>query len=168
MPTSLTGWCLHCRGRIAVPAGLREVTVECPHCGREVDGAAAVEFRQRFHRNRRRIWLGIGLVLVMAAGVSGYIYRSRLRVGFDFLVDETGGNTAAVLSLMIALLALVWVALWFLFPILMYIGLKDLRRRASELEETTKLCARHLARLSGDRQSPPQSKGVKVRLPPGS
>ena len=42
---------------------------------------------------------------------------------------------------------------WMLFPIFVYVGLKDLRRRTAELDRTTKLCAHHLARAAADRDA---------------
>jgi hypothetical protein len=148
MPALLKGWCVHCRGRIHTTADRRDDVVECPHCGREMAASAAVEYRQSYHRIRRWIWLAVAAGAGLSMGVAGYLYRSTLLAGFDRLVDEAGSRPVAVACLAAALVVLVWVALWMALPILVYIGLKDLRRRAAELNETTKLCARHLARLT--------------------
>jgi hypothetical protein len=98
--------------------------------------------------------MAVTLLAIIALGALGYVFRPELSSGFDLLTEEAGSTTAAVVCLAVALLVLLWVALWLLLPIVVYIGLKDLRRRASELDETTKLCARHLARLTAGQDQP--------------
>ena len=153
MSTLLTAWCVHCRGAFDIPNERRTAVVRCPHCGREMDARSGVEYRQRFHQTRRRIWLSIMTLAILAAGGVGYWYRLRFLSGFDLLVEITGSSTVAALSLAGGLLVLLWMVVWLAFPIMMYVALKDLRGRTAELEETSRLCARHLARLSGNRDA---------------
>jgi hypothetical protein len=109
---------------------------------------------QLSHRIKRALWITLPFLAILALGALGYAYRIRLKVGLDFLVEETGSRTMAALCLILALFTLVCLLLWMLFPLLVYLGLKDLRRRTSELDETTRVCARHLARLADDRIRP--------------
>jgi hypothetical protein len=99
----------------------------------------------------------------LVIGILGYVYRTPLAQVFDELVDESGSQTAAVVSLVIALGLVLLAILWIVFPLMIYLGLRDLRRRTSELDETTRLCARHLARLAAARA--PQKVGVEESLP---
>ena len=103
-------------------------------------------------RNKRTFWIWIAVagIAIIASGALAYVYRARLRLGLGLLVDETGSKSMAALCLVLGLFVLVCLVLWMLFPLLVYTGLKDLRRRTSELDETTRLCARHLARLTDD------------------
>lgn len=158
MPTCLIGWCIHCRGRIEICGEFQDAFVECPRCGSEMLAVAAVESRRRFEHNRRRMWIGLAAAVVICLGALGYFYRAQLASGFDLVVEETGSATAAAVCLGIGLVALVWMLIWMLFPIVVYLALKDLRRRTSELDESTRICARHLARLNNPPEMPQDEK----------
>lgn len=148
MSTLRNGWCVHCRGRIDLTAQDWDSMIDCPHCGREMEASAAVAYRRRFRRTRRWLWIGAGVLAVIGLASLVYFNHALLRWGYDRLAEEMGSHTAAVACLAAALLAALWLVCWMLFPLVVFIGLRDLRRRTLELEETTKLCARHLARLT--------------------
>jgi hypothetical protein len=148
MSTTRNGWCVHCRGRIDLTADDWDSIIDCPHCGREMEASAAVVYRRRFRRTRRWMWLGVGVLAAIGLASLVYFNHALLRWSYDLLVEETGSHLAAVTFLAAAVLAVLWLVFWMLFPLVVFIGLRDLRRRTLELEETTKLCARHLARLT--------------------
>jgi len=106
---------------------------------------------QPSNRTKRTFWILAAAAAIIAVGVVGYVYRSRIKLGLGVMVDETGSRTMAAVCVVLGLFALFCLLLWMLFPILFYFGLKDLRGRTSELNETTKVCACHLARLAEER-----------------
>src|ERR1700690_1893664 len=86
----------------------------------------------------RAVWLAVvGLVASVVLAV-GYHYRHFLLSGFDLAAEDTGRRMTALLCLALVLLALAWMFVWMLFPIFVYFGMKDLRRRTAELDRTTK------------------------------
>lgn len=102
--------------------------------------------------NRKRaVWLAIVAVAVLSLVVLAYLYRRFLLSGLDLVAEATGSRKTAAVCLALAVVALLWLLVWMLFPIFVYFGLKDLRRRTAELDRTTKLCAQHLARVTADR-----------------
>jgi hypothetical protein len=109
---------------------------------------------QPSNRSKRTLWLVVAGIAIIVLGTLGYIYRTRVRLGLDVLVDETGSRTMAVLCVVLSLLVLCCLLLWMVFPLLVYLGLKDLRRRTSELDETTRACARHLAAMAEECDRP--------------
>jgi len=116
-------------------------------------GITSVRAKQR----GRAIWLVLAAVGVLALLVLGILYRRHLLSGVDLVAEVTGGRMSALLSLALGLLVLAWIFVWLLFPIFVYFGLRDLRRRTADLERTTELCARHLAQLTAEQQgSKPQ------------
>ena len=144
MKMSPNGRCVHCRGRMRVTPLGGDAVVSCPHCGREMAASAALENRSPY---RRWVWAEIAAAVVIGLAILAFVYRAPLGWAFDILAEETGSMTAAIVCLGVALLALLWAALWLLFPIVVFLGLRDLRRRTSEVDATTELCARHLAYL---------------------
>jgi uncharacterized Tic20 family protein len=102
---------------------------------------------------KRAVCLTLAALLVLILLVLGYFYRRFLLSGLDLAAEATGSRMTAVLCLALGLLALLWLFIWMLFPIIVYVGLKDLRRRTAELDRTTKLCAQHLARATADRDA---------------
>jgi len=78
---------------------------------------------------------------------------------------------SAALCLLLGLLALVWLFVWLLFPLFVYLGMRDLRRRAVELDRTMKLCAQHLARIAAGtpvaerEDTPAQQRGPENESP---
>jgi hypothetical protein len=110
--------------------------------------------------------IGLGIVLLGLA-VAGYIYRGHVLSALDIIADETGGRTMAALAVLGALLLLIWLLVWLLFPLMVIWGLRDLRRRTAELEQTSRLCVRHLAQLTAppkpaQNQPPTQQKPVST------
>lgn len=108
---------------------------------------------------KRAVWIGtVALVVVLL--VLACIYRRFLLSGLNLVAEGTGSRTSAALCLAGALLALAWLLVWLLFPIFVYFGLRDLRRRTAELDRTMKLCAQHLARTTAELPA------AKVENPP--
>jgi hypothetical protein len=102
---------------------------------------------------KNAIWLALAAVAVLLL-----VYRRFLLSGLDLVAEATGNRWTAVLSLALGLLVLSSVLAWMCLPIVIYFGLRDLRRHAAELERATNLCARHLSQLADDRPelSPPR------------
>jgi hypothetical protein len=99
---------------------------------------------------KRKVWLTIATVAVLSLVVLGCFYRRFLLSGLDLVAEATGGRISAALALALGLLALVWVFVWMAFPIFVYFGLRDLRRRTAQLDRTTTLCARNLSRIAAE------------------
>lgn len=102
---------------------------------------------------KRTLGIAVTLIAIAALGALAYVYRERLNLGLTFLIDETGSKTAAAAFVVLALFAVVCLVLWMVFPFLVFVGLKDLRRRTSDLDQSTKLCAQHLAELARNREA---------------
>lgn len=151
MPTPLIGGCPHCRARLDLPANPAEPMVACPACGRQVAWRSALASGRQFPRNGWKLWGAVTGIILLALVITGYIYRGHVLSALDFVGDVTGGRTTAALTFLGALLILVWLVFWLLFPFAVYFGLRDLRRRTAELDETTRLCVRHLAQLTAER-----------------
>lgn len=98
---------------------------------------------------KRTVWIATAAALVVLL-VLGFFYRHFILSGLDLVAVGTGGRTSAALCLVLALLVLAWLLVWLLFPLFVYLGLRDLRRRTAELDRTMKLCARHLERTTAD------------------
>lgn len=82
-------------------------------------------------------------VLVIAAlAYLGYRYRGHVLSAFGYVTDATGSKTNAALTVALALAILICLFFWFIFPIVVYLGLRDLRRRTAELDETIQLALR--------------------------
>ena len=113
---------------------------------------------------KRAVWIAIAGVLAVLL-VLGFIYRHYLLSGLDLVAEATGSRTSAALCLALALLALVWLLVWLLFPIFVYFGLRDLRRRTAELDRTMKLCAQHLPPTNAE---PPAAKAENTLGQKGS
>lgn len=99
---------------------------------------------------KRAVWLTFAALLVLLVLALVFFYRRFLLSGLDLVAEATGGRLTAALCLALGLLALALLFVWMLFPVFVYFGLKDLRRRTTELDRTMKLCARHLARTTPD------------------
>jgi hypothetical protein len=100
------------------------------------------------------MWLVICLLAALVLAILGYAYRRFLLSGLDLIAEGTGGRKTALLCVVLGLVALIWLLIWMLFPIFLFFGLRDIRRRTAELDRTTRLCARHLAQLSANHQAP--------------
>ena len=100
----------------------------------------------------RKVWLAIATIAVLSLLVLGCFYRRFLLSGLDLVGEATGGRISAALALALGLLALVWVFVWMAFPIFVYFGMRDLRRRTAQLDRTTKLCAHYLSRVTAEQQ----------------
>ncbi len=107
-------------------------------------------------RRKLAIWLTVGVVVV-GLFVLVCIYRRFLLSGLDLIAEGTGSRLTALGALALGFLVLVWLIFWMLFPVFVFLGLRDLRRRTSELDRTTRLCARQLAILTTESHGPKPS-----------
>lgn len=114
---------------------------------------------------KRAVWLTVVALLVLVLLVCGYLYRRFLLSGLDLVAEATGSRLTAVLCLALGLIAFLWLFVWMLFPIFVYVGLKDLRRRTAELGMTTTLCAQHLAQATADREAAKNDETSKHQEP---
>jgi hypothetical protein len=163
MPTdSNKGWCPRCRAEIEIPDGY-PAHVTCPNCDAEVAPGAAVNFRQESRMRRRRVWSIVAGLALLTLVFFSYWYRSYLFSGFGLVVEATGGRTLAVLSLALALFVLVCFFFWMIFPMLVYFGLRDIRRRTAKLDQTTRLCLRHIAQIPPQQEVPTSEPEPKAR-----
>jgi hypothetical protein len=104
----------------------------------------------------KRVWIASAAVLA-ALLVLAFFLRHFLLSALDLVAEGTGSRTSAALCLLGGLLVLALLLVWVLFPIFVYFGLRDLRRRTAELDRTMKLCAQGLARTAAE---PPAHKVV--------
>jgi hypothetical protein len=109
-----------------------------------------VDFRQGLRGRNRKVWVTVASLVALTIGLVGYRFRGHLSSAWGLVAEAMGGRTAAALILTLALFVLVCVFFWMILPILVYLGLKDLRRRTAKLDQTTQLCVRHLAQLTAD------------------
>jgi hypothetical protein len=119
-----------------------------------------------FRRSKRTIWLALAAMALIALGIFAWFDRRFLLAGLDIVAEATGSRTTALLALSLGFLVLVWILVWMLFPIFVYLALRDLRRRTAALDLNTRLCASQLAQLTEERhgsRSPSSSKDS----PPG-
>jgi len=142
------GGCPCCLAEIEIPDEHPDPDISCPNCGRRVAVRAALGFRRESRGRSRKVRLTVAGLAVLTLSLLGYWFRGHLLSGFGFVAEATGGRTTAALSLALVLLALVCAFFWMILPILVYFGLKDLGRRTTELDQTTRLCLRHLAQLT--------------------
>ena len=105
------------------------------------------EFDQKSQR-LTIIWVIVAGLAALTLAILGYRFRGHLSSAFGLLAEETGGKTVAALSLVGALFILVCAFFWMIFPILVFLGLRDLRHRTARLHETTELCVQQLAQLT--------------------
>lgn len=89
-------------------------------------------------------------MLLMVLLVLACVYRRFLLSGLDLVAEATGSRTSAALCLAATLVALVWLLVWLFFPVFVYFGLRDLRRRTAELDRTMKRYAEHLTRTTAE------------------
>ena len=161
MPRRFITCCPHCRNPLESPSIPLSKTVQCPACARTADLSVALEAFRRSRRARRWVWSTLAAAAVLAGSAFAYRFRTPLGQGFDYLVDQSGSKTAAILSLAVALFITVAVLIWILSPLILFFGLRDLRRRTAELDETTRVCARHLARLTAP--PPPEKETLPLQ-----
>src|SRR5262249_34993720 len=118
---------------------------------------------QLTHRNKTILCGVMAATAIGALAALAFLYRTRLRLGLHLLVDETGSKSIAVVCLILGAFVLASLGLWMISPILVYFGLRDLNRRTAALQETTQLCARHLAELAGPSDGPGNIASSKPR-----
>jgi hypothetical protein len=127
--------------------------------------ARALNSPQGSSRTKRVVWLAIPTIALLSLLTLGFCYRGHVLSLVDIVAESTGGRTTAVLSLALGLGILVCLILWMLLPIILYIALKNLGRRTSELQQSVHECLPHLARLAAT-LDPPPAKPVPDREPP--
>ncbi len=84
------------------------------------------------HRVFKAHWIVPSLILIALAGIA-IRYRGHLFSAFGWVTEATGSKSYAALAILLALFILVCVIFWLVLPILLYLGLRDLRQRAAEL-----------------------------------
>jgi len=87
-------------------------------------------------RKHWKIWLSAFLCGLLIVVCLGYRYRGHVSAAFGWISDETGGITMAVLVILLTLVGLIYAVFCLILPILVYCGLRDLRRRTAEIEKT--------------------------------
>jgi hypothetical protein len=87
-------------------------------------------------RKHWKILLSAFLVGLLILAYFGYQYSGHVSSAFGWISDETGGNTMAVLVIGLALVGVVYASFCLIFPMIVYFGLRDLRRRSAHLEKT--------------------------------
>jgi hypothetical protein len=110
-------------------------------------------------------WLTAIAAALMAILVLGFIYRRFLLSGLDLIAQGTGSRKTALLAVLGLLLVIGWLLVWLLFPLIVYLGLRDLRRRTTDLDQTTRACLDQLARLTAARDPTPSSTEKKHTEP---
>ena len=166
-PVSRKGWCPYCQTEIALPEHSGPVVV-CSNCARTIAVQAAPDVRRRSRSTSSKIWGTIAGVLALALVILGYRHRGHLSSAFGYLTDATGGRTIAILSLIAAFFLLACFVFWLVFPILVYLGLRDVRRRTARLDQTLELCGQQLVWLTGQRDAakldppPPSGQGADI------
>jgi hypothetical protein len=163
MPTFLSGWCPECRAPIRIAARQPPLELECPTCGRIINSEAALA-GARQSRRELLAWSVVAVVVLISLATLGYVFRGHVLSALDFVAEATGDRLTALAALVGGLVVLLWLVLWLLFPIIVYLGLKDLRRRTTELDQTTRLCVRHLAQLTAERDSPCDQKEPETKV----
>lgn len=84
------------------------------------------------HRVFKAHWIVPSLILLALAGVT-IRYRGHLFSAFGWITEATGSKSYAALAILLTLFILVCAIFWLILPILLYLGLRDLRQRAAEL-----------------------------------
>jgi hypothetical protein len=142
------GRCPGCQTELEIAGDYSHPVISCPNCARQVAVGAAVAFRRASRRRNLMVWATVFGLLAIAIGFIGYRFRGHLSSGFGFLAEATGNKTIAVLSLVLAVLILLCIFAWMVFPILVYLGLKDLRHRTARLDQTAQRSMQYLAQLT--------------------
>jgi hypothetical protein len=116
----------------------------------------------------RKVWLSIAAVAILSLVVLGFLFRRFILSGLDLAAEAMGSRTIALITLGFALLALVFVIIWMLFPIFVYLGLRDLGRRAAELDVTARLLAAHVGHIVAHRAPPATPPAANLVAPEGT
>jgi hypothetical protein len=124
-------------------------TLECPHCRKEV-AIPSGKWLTWWRTKKPVFWLGAGSLTLLILALLAYRYRGHILSGLDLIAEGTGSRTTALWSLLGVMLVLVVLFAWMLFPIIVFLGFWELRRRTAELDRTTRLCASQLAELAAE------------------
>jgi hypothetical protein len=108
-----------------------------------------------------KVWLSAFAFGILVLAYLGYRYRGHVSSAFGWISEETGGKTMAVLTIALTLCAVVYALFCLILPIIVYFGLRDLRRRTAHLEETMQTFVRLLGRDANDENARP---GVETKL----
>jgi len=104
-----------------------------------------------------KVYLGLCVLGLLFLAYFGYRHRGHVSSAFSWISEETGGKTMAVLTIALTLCALVYALFCFIFPILVYLGVRDLRRRTAEMEQTIQMCAKILTSEGSDGRGRPDA-----------
>ena len=122
---------------------------------------------QESNRKTRILALAIAGIVALSLAVLLYRYRGHLFFALDLADEATGSRAITVLGLALVLLVLACVVLWMVFPLIVYLRLKDLSRRTAALDQTMRLCAHHLTQLTTDRNTPTTNPAPEEKSPGG-
>lgn len=112
-----------------------------------------------------KVYVGLFLLGLLFLAYFGYRHPGHVSSAFGWISEETGGKTMAVLTIALTLCALVYGLFCFIFPILVYFGVRDLRRRTAEMEQTMQMCAKILtSQGSNGRSGPDPVEKIERRL----
>jgi hypothetical protein len=100
-----------------------------------------------------KMWVAVCVLALLFLAYFAYRHRAHVSSAFGWISEETGGKTIAVLTIALTLCGLVYGLFCFIFPILVYSGLRDLRRRTAEIEQTIQMCAKTLTGEGSERKS---------------
>ncbi len=118
-------------------------------------------FGPRHLLNVRRI---CAAVVLLALAFSAWWFRGHVFSAFGWLAEAVGGRTLAVLCIALGLGLLVCVFSWLIFPIIVYLGLRDLRRRTAELERAAQVCVQSLSQTAPARDAPEPDPDTGARI----
>ena len=106
-----------------------------------------------------KVWLSASLLGLLVLAYFGYRYRAHVSSAFGWISEETGGKAMGVLTIALTLCGLVYAFFCLIFPIIVYVGLRDLRRRMAEIEKTLQTFVSLSTREANDRRVGPEARG---------
>jgi hypothetical protein len=115
--------CQHCGQHIEFEVETATPWVECPTCARPtrlIDGSGPnVGIRVRWWRGWR-LWVAIGWVLTVCALAAVLV---KVATTQPEILEVIGGGAFGVVM---GVLLVVWAVLWLLFPVFVYLSLKEI------------------------------------------
>jgi hypothetical protein len=136
--------CTNCAGHLAFEEGNAGTKIDCPHCGFETTlylpgtekpDPVLVNLAKRLVFRRWLIWLGAGLLVLVAFGFALLHWGLPLAEG---LLPENTSKAWAVALLLVMCLAtpvvLVLLLFWLAMPVLMFFQLRQLTRALERIE----------------------------------
>jgi hypothetical protein len=118
-------------------------------------------------RKYSKVWLAalfLCLLGILVLVYLGYRYQGHVSSAFGWISEETGGKKMAVLAIALTLSGLIYGFFCLIAPIIVVLGLRDLRRRTAEMEKTVQTFATLLkspANAGAIRAEPEQHRASK-------